>query len=80
VGPEVASHFNALFPEWPTVSGKQHLNLPEANRRHLTAAGVPPDQILDSGLCTFCFAEHFFSYRREPKTPERMTNVIARLD
>ncbi len=80
VGPEVACQFSALFPEWPTVNGKRHVDLPEANRRHLTAAGVPAAQIFSSGLCTFCLAEHFFSYRREPQTPERMLSVIARLD
>jgi len=80
VGPEVAAHFSTLFPEWPAITGKQHLDLPEANRRHLTAAGVPAAQIFDSGLCTFCLPEHFFSYRREPHTPERMLSVVCRLD
>jgi YfiH family protein len=80
VGPEVAGHFSALFPEWTAVTGKQHLDLPEANRRHLTNAGVPNSQIFNAGLCTFCLAEHFFSYRREPRTPERMLSVISRLD
>jgi len=80
VGPEVACHFSTLFPEWPPVTGKQHLDLPEANRRHLTAAGVPAGQIFNSALCTFCLPEHFFSFRREPHTPERMLSVITRLD
>jgi YfiH family protein len=80
VGPEVASQFSSLFPEWPPVMGKQHLDLIEANRRHLSAAGVPAVQIFDSGLCTTCVAEHFFSYRREPQNPGRMLSVICRLD
>jgi YfiH family protein len=80
VGPEVASHFSDLFPEWPPVTGKRHLDLPEANVRHLKAAGVPAGQIFNSALCTFCLAEHFFSYRREPETPERMISAITRLD
>ncbi len=80
VGPEVASHFSTLFPEWPAVTGKRHLDLPEANRRHLAAAGVPARQIFDSALCTFCLPEHFFSYRREPQTPDRMLSAITRLD
>ena len=79
VGPEVASQFSAIFPEWPPVTGKQHLDLVEANRRHLTAAGVPGQQIFDSGLCTVCLPEHFFSYRREPQNPGRQLSVIARL-
>jgi len=80
VGPEVASQFSSLFPEWPVVTGKWRVDLAEANRRHLTAAGVPADQIFASGLCTFCLPEHLFSYRREPQTPERMVSVISRLD
>jgi hypothetical protein len=80
VGPEVASQFSGLFPEWFPVQGKQHLDLAEANVRHLAAAGVPNDQIFDCGLCTSCLAEHFFSYRREPQNPERMTSAICRLD
>jgi YfiH family protein len=80
VGPEVAASFNTLFPEWSIGGGKRHLDLPEANRRHLTTAGIPAHQIFDSGLCTFCLAEHFFSYRREPQNPGRMISVICRLD
>jgi len=80
VGPEVAAQFTALFPEWPPVMGKQHLDLPEANRRNLVAVGVPGGQIFDSGLCTTCVAEHFFSYRREPQNPGRMVSAIRRLD
>ncbi len=79
VGPEVASQFSPIFPEWPAVNGKQHIDLVEANRRHLMFAGVPGSQIFDCGLCTACLAEHFFSYRREPQNPGRMLSIIARL-
>jgi YfiH family protein len=80
VGPEVAVKFSALFPEWPPVEGKQNLDLAEGNRRHLLAGGVPAEQIFDSGLCTACLTEHFFSYRREPQNPGRMISAISRLD
>jgi polyphenol oxidase len=80
VGDDVAAQFVTLFPEWePLAGGKTRLNLPEANRRHLIAAGVAPDRIFDSGLCTSCIPEHFFSYRREPQNPGRMLSAIARL-
>jgi YfiH family protein len=79
VGPEVAANFSTLFPEWPATNGRRHLDLPEANRRHLTAAGVPAGQIFDSGLCTFCLPEQFFSYRREPQNPGRMISAIRLL-
>jgi YfiH family protein len=80
VGPEVAVQFCSLFPEWPPVTGKLHLDLPEANRRHLAVAGIPAARIFDSGLCTVCLEEHFFSYRREPQNPGRMVSAICRLD
>jgi YfiH family protein len=80
VGDDVAAQFVTLFPEWePLSGGKTRLNLPEANRRHLIGAGVLPEYIFDSGLCTSCTPEHFFSYRREPQNPGRMLNAIARL-
>lgn len=80
VGAEVAGKFAPLFPEWgPLTGGKMHLDLPEANRRHLLAAGVPEDRIYDCGLCTSCVAEQFFSFRREPQNPGRMLSAICRL-
>jgi polyphenol oxidase len=80
VGAEVAAQFVTLFPEWaPLDGGKVRLNLAEANRRHLIAGGVLPENIFDSGLCTSCTPEHFFSYRREPQSPGRMLSGIARL-
>jgi len=79
VGIEVADAFAPLFPEWPAVSGKRHVDLPEANRRQLQAAGVAESHISDSGLCTACLSEQFFSFRREPSNPGRMVSAICRL-
>jgi hypothetical protein len=80
VGDEVAQQFAPLFPEWGTLAcGKMHLDLAEANRRHLLAAGVSPDRIFDCGLCTKCNAGQFFSFRREPQNPGRMLNAVSRL-
>jgi len=80
VGDEVASQFAPLFPEWGGLTGgKVHLDLPEANRRHLVAAGVAAGHIFDSGLCTSCTPDQFFSFRREPQNPGRMLSAISRL-
>jgi YfiH family protein len=79
VGSEVAGAFVSLFPEWPAVTGKRHIDLPEANRRQLQAAGVAASHISDSGLCTACLAEQFFSFRKEPSNPGRMVSAICRL-
>ncbi len=79
VGIEVASAFAPQFPEWLAVTGKHHLDLPEANRRQLQAVGVAESHISDSGLCTACLSEQFFSFRREPSNPGRMVSAICRL-
>lgn len=79
VGAEVAEQFTSLFPEWKSEEPTRKLNLAEANRRQLQAAGVNPDRIFDSCLCTTCQPVQFFSYRREPENPGRMTAAISRL-
>ena len=77
VGPEVAERFVPLFPEWPASPGRRKIDLPEANRRHLQNAGIHPNRILDCGLCTYCRADLFFSYRRDPHDPGRMISSIG---
>lgn len=51
------------------------LDLVEANRRTLVAAGVPADQIWTSGYCTACHRHLFFSHRGEGLTG-RMAGMI----
>jgi copper oxidase (laccase) domain-containing protein len=81
VGAEVAGHFAQLFPEWePLPEGRgRSVDLPEANRRQMTSAGVDPERIFDSGLCTTCQADQFYSFRREPENEGRMIAAIERL-
>jgi YfiH family protein len=79
VGIEVAQQFASVFPEWDPNARVHKLDLAEANRRQLQAAGVPPAHIFDSCLCTTCDAAQFFSYRREPENPGRMVAAITRL-
>jgi copper oxidase (laccase) domain-containing protein len=79
VGASVAAHFERFFPEWQPVGEKCNLDLAEANRRQMLAAGVERDHIFDCGLCTACQDTQFFSYRRDPKNPGRMIASICRL-
>lgn len=60
-------------PEWP----RPHLNLGEANRLQMVAAGVPAERIQVSTLCTRCRRDMFHSYRRDRAQAGRMLSVIG---
>ena len=78
---EVSPNVAAQFTRWTTplvkANGKPNLNLAEVNARQLESAGVPRTQIFDSGLCTFCQSETFYSFRRDPSDPGRMISAIG---
>ncbi|MCI0396244.1 MAG: peptidoglycan editing factor PgeF [Chloroflexi bacterium] len=68
VGESVISAVQETFMEpasllLPQPGPRPHFDLPEANRRRLSAAGV--QQIELSGLCTACRTDLFFSHRAE---------------
>ena len=67
VGDEVAAAFDALAPSSVIrVEGKKpHVDLWEANRLVLAAAGVPDSAIDAAPPCTMCEADRFFSFRRD---------------
>jgi YfiH family protein len=78
VGEEIVEWFGdpGVFerrPEWR----KPHLDLAEANRRQLEAAGVVPEHVHVSTLCTRCRADLFHSYRRDGDGSGRMLSVIG---
>jgi YfiH family protein len=64
VGPEVAAHFGG--------QGRGHIDLTDANRRQLEEAGVTPQRVYASNLCTMCRAEEFDSFRRDKEAAGRM--------
>ena len=70
VGEEVAASFRESFPEeWEYFlkvgreTGKYQLDLQEANRRILINAGVLPQNIAVTDICTCCNKELLFSHR-----------------
>ena len=70
VSEDVIEAFSAEFPEelheklfYPTIPGKYQLNLWEANRQILLAAGVKEENICMPGICTCCNPEFLFSHR-----------------
>jgi YfiH family protein len=68
VGEEVARQFG--------FDSRTHLDLALENRKQLEAAGVAPQNIETPGVCTYCDAERFFSYRREKEKAGRMISYI----
>ncbi len=54
-----------------------HLDLVEANRRQLLDAGVPPQNIWASELCTSCRNDLLFSHRKEKGVTGRLMAVAG---
>jgi len=83
VGPEVresflSDGFGATAERWfaPGLGDRLLLDLWTANRDQLVAAGVRPDRIHQSRLCTACRPGEFHSYRRDGKGTGRIAAVI----
>ncbi len=77
VGPEVAVQFRGIFPERAGLDARARIDLSEANRRQLSAAGLRPDRVYVSGLCTSCLADDFHSWRRDRRKTGRMLSVVG---
>ena len=70
-GPEIVMH---------EKEGKAKLDLARLNALQLAAAGLDPDKIGFSGLCTACLPGLFYSYRRDRRTNGGMTSGIMLID
>jgi YfiH family protein len=71
VGEEVARQFG--------LDRAGRIDLADANRRQLLAAGVPQGQIETLAFCTCCDPAHFHSYRRDKLEAGRMISYIRLL-
>jgi len=69
VGPEVSAQFG--------LTGRAHLDLKEINRRQLIEAGVTPEHIDASNLCTMCRADEFHSFRRDKEASGRLYSFVG---
>ena len=67
----------ARAPGHSELPKKIFLDLVEANRQQLLAAGVPKKNIEASPLCTNCQRELLFSYRAEKGKTGRMMGVVG---
>jgi hypothetical protein len=79
---EIHEKYPLLFltsraPGHSELPKKIFLDLAEANRRQLIAAGVPPKNISDLGLCTHCRQDLFFSHRGEKGITGRMLAAVG---
>lgn len=74
---EVAREFSSTFPkDLIERDGRYYLDLIEANKKQAKEAGVEEGNIFDSGLCTSCQNNEFFSFRKEGSSCSRMMSVI----
>ena len=67
----------ARAPGHSELPTKIFLDLVEANRRQLLAAGVPARNITASPLCTACNTDILFSYRKEKGITGRLLGVAG---
>jgi polyphenol oxidase len=79
---EVRNKYPMLFltaraPGHSAIGPGMHLDLAEANRRQLLAAGVKETAIFMTGECTGCHTDRFFSHRVERGFTGRMMSVIG---
>jgi YfiH family protein len=84
MGPEVVEMFRAAghgegrIGRWfqTGTSGRPYFDLWLANREQLEAAGMKPDRIFMSGLCSRSHPDVFHSYRAKGSGAGRMLGVI----
>jgi YfiH family protein len=67
----------ARAPGHSALGPAMHLDLVEANRRQLLAAGLKKGAISVTGQCTGCHTDRFFSHRAERGFTGRMMNVVG---
>ena len=82
VGPEVISAATEAFDEPDSLFTRHHshseranFDMGEANRRQLAAGGVT--KIIQTGLCTACRTDLFFSHRAEKGRTGRFGVIIG---
>ncbi len=82
VGEECLPPFRKRYPGWrdfciPLGRGKWLLDLSEAARRQLIAAGLSEERIGLPGFCTFSESRRFYSYRRDGAPTGRLLAAIG---
>lgn len=76
VGEDVAAKFEETAVRRPAGS-RPRLDLARAARARLRAAGLLEEQIAESGLCTRCRPDLFYSFRRDGQQTGHHLSVIG---
>lgn len=80
VGPEVAEIFEKIFKGCRDIiinkEGRYKIDLWNAAISMLYSAGLNPESIINSGLCTSCRGDLLYSYRRDGAKTGRMVSII----
>lgn len=74
-GEEVAEKFDSSFVK-KGINGKFFVDLWAANFAALCEAGIPPENISVSGICTKCNCGEFYSYRKMGDKTGRLGALI----
>jgi len=81
VGPEVLEEFERVFGAAAPIrlrdDGKGHIDLHEAIRIQLRAAGVRESRIDTTNRCTYRHVDEFYSHRRDNGVSGRMAAIIS---
>ncbi len=83
IGPEVAEEFERAFPRYTNLllrkkeNGKYQLNLWKANEILLLEAGVLPERIQVTGLCTHCNSDVLFSHRTTGNARGNLSAILC---
>jgi len=75
--PNPLQWLNMMPPGHQPPAKGVHLDLRKANRSQLLAAGLRPQNIFVTDLCTGCRGDLFFSYRKEGPFSGRLMSVVA---
>jgi YfiH family protein len=75
--PNPLQWLNMMPPGHQPAPKGVHLDLRQANRRQLLAAGLSSRSIFVSDLCTACRTDLFFSYRKEGALSGRLMSVVG---
>lgn len=84
VGQDVIDAFLSIFSQENIKAlstddgdGKYHFDLPAANKKLMLKAGILPENLEVSDLCTCCHEDLFYSYRRSSKAGEKSGRHMA---